>query len=158
SLRVVMRGEIFDGRGFVKSSISGASDPKQKAQRDLDLDIKISRVLGHHGEALRSVEMKMSRRGGQIRNFTLNAIIGRDTPLKADLRDAREVRDVRGRSGGGSVMYLDTNDAGALLRFTDSYPRMNGGRIWIVMDPPNANLVPQEGSINIRDFTIRGER
>ena len=159
SLRVVMRGEIFDGRSFVKSSISGASDPKQKAQRDIDLDIKVSRVLGHLGEALRSVEMKMSRRGGQIRAFALNATLGRDTPLKADMREARDVRELRGRSGGGQVLYLDTNDAGAMLRFTDTYPRMNGGHIWVVMDPPNAaSLVPQEGSLNIRDFSIRGER
>ena len=158
SLRVVMRGEIFDGRNFVKAAISGSSDQKQKAQRDLDLDIKVSRVLGHLGEALRSVEMKMSRRGGQIRGFVLNATLGRDTPLKADMRDARDVRDLRGRSGGGQVLHLDTNDAGALLRFTDTYPRMNGGHIWVVMDPPNASLVPQEGSLNIRDFTIRGER
>jgi uncharacterized protein DUF3971 len=158
ALRVVMRGEIFDGRSFVKSSISGASDPKQRAQRDLDLDIKVSRVLGHLGEALRSVEMKMSRRSGQIRSFALNAILGRDTPLKADMRDARDVRDLRGRTGGGPVLYLDTNDAGALLRFTDTYPRMNGGHLWVLMDPPNASLVPQEGSLNIRDFTIRGER
>jgi Protein of unknown function len=155
SLRVVMRGEIFDGRSFVKSSISGASDPKQKAQRDLDLDIKVSRVLGHLGEALRSVEMKMTRRGGQIRTFALNATLGRDTPLKADMRDLREQR---GRNGNGQVLYLDTNDAGALLRFTDTYPRMNGGHLWVVMDPPSASLVPQEGSMNIRDFSIRGER
>ena len=134
-MRVVMRGDIFDGRSFVKSSISGsAPDQKQKAQRDLDLDIKMSRVLGHLGEALRSVELKLSRRGGQLRAFTLNATLGRDTPLKGDLRESRDLRDQRSRSGSSQVLYLDTSDAGALFRFTDTYPRMTGGRVWVMMD------------------------
>jgi hypothetical protein len=160
SMRVVMRGDIFDGRSFVKTSISGsAPDQKPKAQRDLDLDIKISRVLGHFGEALRSVELKLSRRGGQLRAFTLNATLGRDTPLKGDLRESRDLRDQRSRSSSSSsqVLYLDTSDAGALFRFTDTYPRMTGGRLWVMMDAPNADLVPQEGMLNIRDFVIRGE-
>ena len=159
SLRVVMRGDIFDGRSFVKTSISGsASDQKPKPQRDLDLDIKVSRVLGHNGEALRSVELKFSRRGGQLRSFALNATLGRDTPLKGDMRESRDLRDQRGRSGNGQVLYLDTNDAGALFRFTDTYPRMTGGRVWVLMDAPSSDLVPQEGVLNIRDFSIRGER
>jgi hypothetical protein len=158
-LRVVMRGDIFDGRSFVKASISGtAAADKAKPQRDLDLDIKVSRVLGHNGEALRSVDLRLTRRGGQIRSFALNATIGRETPLKGDLRDAKELRDQRVRNGPGQVLYLDTNDAGALFRFTDTYPRMTGGRVWVLMDPPNSDTTPQEGVLNVRDFTISGER
>jgi hypothetical protein len=162
-LRVTMRGDIFDGRSFVRSSISGASsaplsEQKPKPHRDLDLDVKVSRVLGHHGEALRSVELRFTRRGGQVRAFALNATLGRDTPLKGDLRESRDLREPRGRNFASQVIYLDTRDAGALLRFTDVYPRMNGGRLWILMDPPRSDGGPQEGVLNIRDFSIRGER
>src|SRR5262249_20082300 len=46
ALRVMLRGDVFDGRSFVKTSISGSpNDAKQKPQRDLDLDVKVSRVL-----------------------------------------------------------------------------------------------------------------
>ena len=32
-----------------------------------------------------------------------------------------------------------------------------GGQMWIAMDPPTADQQPQEGVINVRDFSIRGE-
>jgi len=159
ALRVVMRGDVFDGRNFVKASISGSSpDQKAKAQRDLDLDIKISTVLGHNGETLRGAEMKMSRRSGQLRGFTLNGKLGREASIKGDLREMRDLRDPRGRTGNGQVLYLDTNDAGSLFRFAGIYPRMSGGHLWVLMDPPSSDLVPQEGVLNIRDFAIRNER
>ena len=55
------------------------------------------------------------------------------------------------------MLYLETNDAGALFRFTDVYPRMIGGNMWIGMDPPTQDSSPQEGVINVRDFSILGE-
>ena len=43
-----MRGDVYDGRNFVKAAMAGPSDPKIKArQPDLDLDIKIGAVAGH---------------------------------------------------------------------------------------------------------------
>jgi hypothetical protein len=149
-LRVVMRGDVFDGRSFVKTTMSGPTDPKAKPkQPDIDLDIKVGVVAGHHGEALRALEMKMTRRGGRIRNFTMNAKIGRDTPLIGEMRTRV--------SNSKQILYFETNDAGALFRFTDMYPRMVGGKIWVVMDPPTQEMTPQDGLINVRDFTIRDE-
>ena len=60
-------------------------------------------------------------------------------------------------ANGRPVLYFETNDAGALFRFTDIYPRMVGGKMWIGMDPPTQDASPQEGIINVSDFTIRGE-
>jgi hypothetical protein len=158
ALRVSMRGDVFDGRSFIKTSIAGATpDQKQKAQRDIDLDIRMSAVLGHHGEILRGVDLRLSRRDGRVRSFALNAKLGRDTPLKGDLRDARDITDQRFRNNGGQVLYFDTNDAGSLFRFTDTYPRMIGGRLLVLMNPPSVDQMPQEGILNVRDFAIRGE-
>jgi hypothetical protein len=55
------------------------------------------------------------------------------------------------------VIYFETQDAGALFRFTDVYPRMMGGQMWVAMDPPGPDATPQEGLLNIRDFAIKGE-
>jgi hypothetical protein len=150
ALRVVMRGDVYDGRNFVKLAMSGPVDPKAKTRHpDLDVDIKLGVVVGYYGEALRGLDLRMSRRGGRVRTFSLNAKIGRDTPLIGDIRTRV--------NNGRPVVYLETNDAGALFRFTDVYARMLGGKLWLGMDPPSQDSSPQEGVINVRDFAVRGE-
>jgi Protein of unknown function len=148
-LKVTMRGEVYDGRGFVKGAMSNAAPTeKQKTSApDLDLDIKLGAVAGFNGEALRSVDLKLARRAGQIRSFSLSAKLGRDATLLGDLRG----------QGGRNVINMETNDAGALCRFTDTYPRIAGGQLWVAMDPPAADQGPQEGQINVRHFAVRDE-
>ena len=124
-----MRGDVHDGRGFIKSAFAGARpDAKDKPPIDFDLDLRLGTVVGFNGETLRNLDLKLSRRGGQIRTFGMNAKLGRDAQLSGDLR--------RKPSNGGNVLYFETRDAGALFRFTDSYARMNGGRMWVAMDAP----------------------
>ena len=149
TLRVAMRGDVHDGRGFIKSAVAGGRpDPKDKPPVDLDLDLRLGTVMGFNGETLRNLDLKVSRRAGQIRTFAMNAKLGRDAQLAGDLRRKRT---------GGNALYFETKDAGALFRFIDSYARMNGGAMWVARDPPVSNAAPQEGLIAISDFSIRGE-
>ena len=133
-----MRGDVFDGRGFLKSAISGKeADPKSKTKNiDFDVDLKLGAVAGFNGEALRSVDAKVSRRNGVIKNFTLNGKVGRDTPVTADLRG-------RGQRQGRDVIVLETNDAGAFFRFTDTYSKMIGGQLSLAMEPPTVEPTRQ---------------
>jgi hypothetical protein len=149
-VKVTMRGEVFDGRGFLKSAISGKeADAKSKTKNfDLDVDLKLGAVAGYFGEALRSVDCKLSRRNGVIRSFTLSGKLGRDTPLTGDLR---------GHAQGRDVIYLETNDGGAFFRFTDTYSKMMGGRLQLAMDPPTVEPSAKEGLINVFDFSVKGE-
>ena len=149
-LKVTMRGDVFDGRGFLKSAISGKeTDAKSKAKTaDLDVDVKLGAVAGYFGEALRSVDAKISRRNGAIRSLAFSGKLGRDTPLTAELR---------GRAQGHEVIYLETNDAGAFLRFTDTYSKVVGGQLQLAMDPPAAEPGAREGLLNVRDFSVKGE-
>ncbi len=149
-LKIVMRGDVFDGRGFIKSAISGKeADVKGKAKSiDFDIDLKLGAVAGFYGEAVRSADVKMSRRNGSIRSFTMSGKIGRDTPLTGDLR---------GRPQGRDVILIETNDAGAFFRFTDTYGKMFGGQLALAMDPPTVEPRAKQGLINVRDFTIKGE-
>jgi hypothetical protein len=150
TLKVTMRGDVFDGRAFLKSAISGKdADPKSKTKNiDFDIDLKLGAVAGFNGEAVRSVDCKFSRRNGAIRSFALTGKLGRDTPLTADLR---------GRSQGRELIYLETNDAGAFFRFTDTYAKMVGGQLALAMDPPTVDPRSKEGLINVSDFSIKGE-
>jgi hypothetical protein len=149
-LKVTMRGDVFDGRGFLKSAMSGKdADPKSKTRNiDFDVDLKLGAVAGFYGEALRSADCKLSRRNGVIRNFALSGKLGRDAPLTGDLR---------GRPQGREVIYLETNDAGAFLRFTDTYAKVVGGQLQMAMDPPTVEPSAKEGLVNVRDFSVKGE-
>jgi hypothetical protein len=149
-VKVTMRGDVFDGRGFLKSAISGKeADAKSKTRNiDFDVDLKLGAVAGFYGEALRSVDCKVSRRNGTIRSFAISGKLGRDTPLTGDLR---------GHAQGREVIYLETNDAGAFFRFTDTYAKMVGGQLAFAMDPPTVEPSAREGLINVRDFSVKGE-
>jgi hypothetical protein len=150
ALRVVMRGDAYDGRGFIKTINGGADSaaPGKRQSPDIDLDMKLGAIVGFNGEAVRSLDLKMSRRAGEIRSFGLNAKIGRDAALTGDLR---------GRSGGRQVIVLTTGDGGALFRFTDVYARMTGGQMVMAMDAPSAQNPLQHGTITVRDFVVHDE-
>ena len=150
-VKVTMRGDVFDARGFLKSAMSGRdADAKSKSKPlDFDVDLKLGAVAGFYGEAVRGLDVKASRRNGNIRSFTLSGKLGRDTPLTGALRDRGQGRD---------VIYVETNDAGALFRFSDVYAKMFGGQLALALDPPNNDNRAKEGLINVRDFQVRGEQ
>src|SRR5262249_48251651 len=55
-VKVTMRGDVFDGRSFLKSAISGSSkdDSKSKLKNiDFDVDLKLGAIAGANGDALR---------------------------------------------------------------------------------------------------------
>jgi hypothetical protein len=149
-LKITMRGDVFDGRGFIKAAMSGReADAKAKSKAlDFDADLKLGTVAGFYGETLRGLDVKIVRRGGAYRTLNLSGKLGRDTPLTGDLR---------GRSQGREIVYVETNDAGAFLRFTDTYAKVVGGQLALAIEPPNADSKPKEGLINVRDFAVKGE-
>jgi hypothetical protein len=149
TLRVTVRGDVFDGRGFIKSTLTGPGSSKQKADKDVDLDVKLGAVIGFHGETLRGLDLRLSRRSSTITSLALNGTLGRNTPLAGDLR--------RRGNQGRQVVFIETSDAGAFFRFNDIYPKIIGGDMWVALDPQSADKAPQEGILNVRDFAVRGE-
>lgn len=150
ALRVVMRGEVYDGRGFIKTLTGGlpGASANQHPAPDIDLDVKLGAMLGFNGEALSNVELRMSRRAGQIRALGLSAKIGREGLLAAELRSEPD---------GTQQVELRSTDAGALFRVTDVYKRMIGGELGIEMDPPSATNPQQQGTLYVRNFAIHDE-
>jgi hypothetical protein len=151
-LKVTMRGDVFDGRGFLKSAISSKeSDSKSKPKTvDFDIDVKLGAVAGFYGEAVRSLDAKVSRRAGTIKTFALSGKLGRDTPLTGEMRG-------KAQGAARDVIFIETKDAGAFFRVTDTYSKMVGGQLSLAMDTPSSDTRPKEGLINVRDFAIKGE-
>ncbi|HEX5779300.1 MAG TPA: DUF3971 domain-containing protein [Xanthobacteraceae bacterium] len=150
ALRVFVRGDVLDARGAIRGLTSSgeSAGSKKDRPRDLDLELRLGAATGHNGEVARQIELKVQRRNGAIRTFSLIGKIGRDASM---------VGELRARDGGRPVIYLTSGDAGALLRYADFYGKLYGGEAWIVIEPPSPDGKPQEGIINIREFTIRGE-
>ena len=150
TLHVTMRGEVYDGRSFIKTLTGGlrGGSAGGRTTPDIDLDVKLGAVMAFNGEAMSDVDLKMSRRAGIIRSLALSAKIGRDGTLAGDLR---------GQPGGRQVVVLRTSDAGALFRATDVYRRMIGGQMVMVMDAPSADNPTQQGTLSVRNFTVHNE-
>jgi Protein of unknown function len=146
--KITMRGDTFDGRNFIKATMSGTPEVKQRRPVDIDVDAKIGAVAGFKGEVLRNLDLRLTRRGGAIRNLAATARFAGDGVLQGELR---------GRPGERQIVYLESTDAGALFRFSDTYSRMVGGQMWIAMDPPTSDGAKQEGLVDVREFTVRGE-
>jgi len=49
------------------------------------------------------------------------------------------------------------DDAGALFRFTDMYPRMFGGQMWVAMNPPTPFVLSITPAARIHVWTKRGD-
>ena len=66
--------------------------------------------------------------------------------------------DLRGRgTNGRQIVYIETADAGAFLRFNDIYAKVFGGTMWLAIDPQSADQAPQEGILDVHNFAVRGE-
>lgn len=151
ALRVSVRGDVLDARSAIRGLTEGPGAPagaKQERPRDLDLELRLGAATGHNGEVARQIDMRVLRRNGEIRSFSLLGKVGRDASM---------VGELRARDGGRPMIYLTSGDAGAMFRFADFYSRIFGGEAWITIEPPNPDGSPQEGKISLRDFTIRGE-
>ena len=148
--RITVRGEVIEARAFLKNLLEApiAGNTDQAKPVDVDLDVNLNVVVGNNGETMREAVLKLSRRNGALRTFSLGALVGRDGGVTGQIMNG---------AGGTKVMRVATTDAGALLRFINFYSRIYGGDLWIDIDPPNGDGTPQNGVINMRDFVVRGE-
>jgi hypothetical protein len=149
AMRITLRGTVLDARGLIRSLSEPPSQAKKKEKpRDVDVDARIGAATGHNGEVIRNLELRVTRRNGEIRSFALLGRVGRDSTL---------VGELRARDGGRPVIYITSGDGGALFRFADYYSKIQGGEIWIVLDTPTSDNAPQEGIVSVRNFNIVGE-
>lgn len=149
-LKVRIQGEVLDARGILRSLVGTPAGQKRAEDiPDLDLEAKVGALAGNNGEVLRQFELRVSRRGTEMRDFVLTAKAGRDGVL------AGEMRTWQGNKR--RALHVSTSDAGAVLRFLDIYSKVLGGEAWLVIDPPGGGDGPQEGVLHVRDFAIKGE-
>jgi hypothetical protein len=120
-----------------------ARDKDGRDQKDIDLDLAVNIITGFNDEALTNGSLKMSTRGRDLRFLQMNGRF-RSAQVSAQLT----------RAARGSVVLLQSEDAGATLRFADIYKRMVGGQLTFQFTPGDT---PQVGSVVIDNFALRNE-
>jgi hypothetical protein len=146
-LKLVVRGGSVDARPFVQDLVgSGGNGGREDAPaKDLDLDLKVSLLNGHNGQSISNVEIRIVKRGGNMRDFRIAGRSG-GAILSGGMLNTP--------AGQPPQFYVRSGDGGALLSFLDLYRRMDGGQLQLVA----LNAGPRmSGVLSIRDFTLRNE-
>jgi hypothetical protein len=150
--KVAVRGNVADLRPIMRylrepasppPARNAAAQPSAKDARDLDLDVQVNILTGHNDEALTRTMLKASVRGRELREAEFN---GRFTGAAVAGRIARQ--------NGQPIFVLQTEDAGATLRFLDIYRRMVGGEAQFQIGLAGQR---QAGTIRVRNFVLRNE-
>ncbi|MDB5595257.1 MAG: hypothetical protein JWM36_2218 [Hyphomicrobiales bacterium] len=148
-LKLVVRGSTIDARPLLKLVATGvdgaAGRDRTNPSKDIELDLKAGLVTGNNKQALSGVDLKLSRRGGVVRQFQLNGRFG---------REAVNGSMARPTNGGLPQLSVTTNDGGALLSFFDFYKRMEGGKLSFLAQIADGRV---DGLISVRDFIVRNE-
>jgi hypothetical protein len=148
-LTVLIHGQQFDGRRLIASLMREWWRGEPVAGTDFDLHMEVAGLDGFNGETLHGVDLVLARRGGRVSRFTLSADAGQNAPLRGALRTA---------NGGRRLIHLESEDAGALLRFTDIFAHVAGGRAEIALDLLPDAAAKRAGLLTLRDFAILPER
>lgn len=147
--KMTVRGNVGDVRPFIKLGGSSASAPpargaaSQRDSRDFDLDLTLNILAGFNDEAITNAAIKMSIRKDNIRQLDMRGRLG-----------ASNIAARTGLQAGNSVIVLQAEDGGALLRFLDVYRRMSGGELLVQLATGDG---PQAGILTLHDFTLKNE-
>ena len=141
--RIAVKGEQFDARPLMKSAFSPSTGSPATGQ-DFDIDLKIASLIGFNSEILKSADIRAQLRGGLVR----------DLKLAGNLAKQAVAGQMAKGEKGEPVIVLESADAGALLRFTDIYRKMNAGSMMLVLSASGEPLI---GKVTIRNFALLEE-
>ena len=141
--RVKIQGDTLDGRALIKTITSAGKNTATSGQ-DIDLDLKVGTLSGFNSEVMRNADIRIQTKSGALKDLRIDAKLAQQTVI---------AQQARGENGQ-PVFVIQTADAGALLRFTDLYKRMNTGALSLQI---TANGEPLEGSLTIRRFALLDE-
>lgn len=151
--KLTIRGSTIDARPFLKALTSTPANESTSLSRNakaektevdkfrgFDIDLRSGILTGFNKEVMSGVDLKLSKRGAQIRQFNVQGRFGRSA--------------VSGSMDSSQRIRVATRDAGALVSFVDLYKHMEGGQLAANMTMSEEALA---GSLEIHDFILRDE-
>lgn len=145
---VTIRGNVFDARSLIKQSLEAAGSGGGGGGKDsvqVTLDADVAYVAGFQNEAMTNVKVAYRGSGSRILSLNASGTTGTGDVFTASDRTESGQRSVKAESG----------NAGAVLRFLDIYPYMEGGNITMTLGAQGDS--PLRGQIDARNFTLVDE-
>ena len=143
-LKLSITGKSVDAKPFLRLLTTGTAPRAGSGPpKDFDVDLKANNVAGYNNQSAANVALRMGRRSGQIRIFSLNGKFGKDNVTGSVVRVQNEPQ-----------ISLATNDGGALLSFFDLYKRMEGGKLQFTALLNEGEI---DGTVNVQNFIVRNE-
>lgn len=150
--RVSVVGERYEGRDFFRALFS-AGQLREKApdaeEPSLDLEARVSNVLGFWNTGMKDVTLNLTKRRGKI--VTLSA----SGTLKSGKR--LDVRVDPVKKGRPRQLIATTDDAGAAFELVGFYPNLRGGRMRLVVNLDGDGRAEKTGLLEVRKFDILGD-
>lgn len=143
---VDVKGASLDARALIKLYMSDAEGVASKTDaKSVSVDAQVGALGGFGGERLSDVTFSYAGDGSRVDSLKVDA---------ASTRGGR-VTFRGGTENGQRTMRMQSNDAGAIVRFLDIYEHMEGG----VIDLSLAGGVdsPMRGKVDATDFWVVNE-
>lgn len=168
---VDVAGASLDARSLIKTYLSDSeSAAKATGSTAVTVNGAVNKVAGFNGAGMNDVKLSYSGTGSVMRGMKFDAVTSR----------GGRVAVTSGGENGSRTMEMQSNDAGAILKFLDIYPYMEGGTIrlglaggadgpmkgqvdatdfWVVNEPKLASIVatPPPGDQRSLNQAVRGE-
>lgn len=143
---VDVAGASLDGRSLIKTYLSDSEDAaKASGSTPVTVSGVVKKVGGFHGVTMSDVKLAYSGTGTVVKGLKLDATTARGGKVAAS----------SGSKDGGRTIEMQSNDAGAILRFLDIYQHMEGGTIRLGL--AGAADGPMKGQVDATDFWVVNE-
>lgn len=143
---VDVAGSSLDARSLIKTYLSDAETAaKASGSTTVTVNGSVSKVSGFHNATMSDVKLSYSGNGSVVKGLKLDAVTARGGKVAAN----------SGSKDGVRTMDMQSNDAGAILRFLDIYQHMEGGTIRLGLAGKGDG--PMNGQVDATDFWVVNE-
>lgn len=148
------RGPTFDGRDFFRAlfqvgQLAESHGKQMKPRAGIDLAAEIDTVLGFSETSLRTLKLKLSRRGDKLAVLDARGTLDGGKPLVVEMRVPA--------TNAPRMLLADSTDAGQAFRLVGFYPNVQGGRVRLEVNVDGSGSAEKTGILWVDNFRILGD-
>lgn len=150
--RVSVVGDRYEGRDFFRALFSAGQlreKPPDVEEPSLDLEARVSNVLGFWNTGMKDVTLNLTKRRGKIVTLSASGV------LKSGKR--LDVRVDPVRRGRPRQLIAVSDDAGSAFELVGFYPNLRGGHMRLVVNLDGDGRAEKTGLLEVRKFDILGD-